>query len=100
MTTDKMSQKKAIQVFKDHFIAVLCETDMYSPMRLWCRILRRAEHQLNLLSTSRVDGTKSAFEIINKEKHDYNCNPWVPLGNAVEMHIIPSTSGLRFQIYQ
>ena len=47
--------KKAIQVFKDHFISVLCGTDITFPLRLWCQILRQAEHQLNMLRTSRVD---------------------------------------------
>ena len=41
--------EKAVQTFKDHFVAVLCGTDAKFPMQLWCRILRQAEHQLNLL---------------------------------------------------
>ena len=41
--------KKALQTFKHHFVAVLCGTDVTFPMQLWCRILRQAEHQLNML---------------------------------------------------
>ena len=37
----------AVQVFKDHFVSVLCGADTNFPMQLWCRILRQAEHQLN-----------------------------------------------------
>ena len=81
--------EKAIQVFKDHFISVLCGTDIAFPMRLWCQILRQAEHQLNMLRTSRVTPTKSAFEELNR-KHDYNSHPFCPLGCAVEMHVMPS----------
>ena len=47
--------EKAIQVFKDHFISVLCGTDVTFPMQLWCQILRQAEHQLNLC-TAQVKG--------------------------------------------
>ena len=41
--------EKVIQISKDHFVSVLCGTDTAFPVCLWCRILRQAEHQLNLL---------------------------------------------------
>ena len=75
--------EKAIQVFKDHFVTVLCGTAEKFPMGLWCRILRQAEHQLNLLRKSRVDATKSSYEVLYG-KHDYNANPYAILGSAVE----------------
>ena len=80
--------EKAIQVFKDHFVSVLCGTDVKFPMGLWCRILRQAEHQLNLLRKSRVDPSKSSFAVMNGE-HDHNANPFAPLGCKVEMHVVP-----------
>ena len=82
--------EKAIQIFKDHFVSVLCGTDIKFPMRLWCELLPQVEDQINLLRKSRVDPTKSAFEILRKEKHDFNANPFAPLGSAVEMHVMPS----------
>ena len=81
--------EKAIQVFKDHFISVLCGTDSTFPVRLWCQILRQAEHQLNILPTSRVTPSMSAFEFL-KRKHGFNSRPFCLLGCAVEMHVIPS----------
>ena len=42
-----------------------------------------------MLRTSRVDPTKSAFEVMNGQ-HDYNAHPFCPLGAAVEMHVMPS----------
>ena len=81
--------EKAVQVFKDHFVSVLCGADTKFPMQLWCRILYQAKHQLNLLRKSRVDPSKSIFEIMNG-KHDYNANPFPPIGCAVEMHVVPS----------
>ena len=35
--------EKAIQIFKDHFIAVLCGTDESFPMQLWDQVLPHAE---------------------------------------------------------
>ena len=59
--------ENALQVVKDHFVAVLCGADNKFPMRLWCRILRQAAHQLNLLRKSRVDPNKSSFEVLYGE---------------------------------
>ena len=77
------------QVFKDHFVAVLCWTAEHFPMRLWYRLLRPAEHQLNLLYKSRVVPSVSVY-IRLYGQHDYNPNPWAPLGTAVEMHVMPA----------
>ena len=79
--------EKAIQVFKDHFISVLCGTAENFPMQLWDQLLPHAELQFSLLRKSRVDSTKSAFEVLYSKKHDYNANPWAPLGCAVQVHV-------------
>ncbi len=38
---------KAIQVFKAHFISILCSADKLFPLHLWNRLLGQAEHTLN-----------------------------------------------------
>ena len=81
--------EKAIQVFKDHFISVLCGTAENFPMQLWDQLLPHAELQLSLLRKSRVDSTKSAYEVMYGKNHDYNANPWAPLGCAVQVHVMP-----------
>ena len=81
--------EKAIQIFKDHFIAVLCGTTENFPMQLWDQLLPRAEQQLSLLQKSRVDSTKSAFEVLYGKKHNCNANLWAPLGCAVQVHVMP-----------
>ena len=53
--------ENGIQVFKDHFVSVLCGTDDNFPLQLWCQILRHAEHRLNMLRKSRVTPSVSAF---------------------------------------
>ena len=47
--------EKAIQMFKDHFIAVLYGTDEMFPIRLWCALLPHAVVQLNMLRASAVN---------------------------------------------
>ena len=81
--------EKAIQVFKDHFVAVLCGTAVKFPMQLWCRILGQAEHQLNMLRKSRVNPERSSYQVLYGD-HDYNTNPFAPLGIEVELHEMPS----------
>jgi hypothetical protein len=41
--------EKAIQTFKDHFIAILWGTDKSFALALWDRLLLQAKHTLNLL---------------------------------------------------
>ncbi len=53
--------EKAIQVFKAHFISILCGTDKVFPLHLWDRLLGQAEHNLNMLQTSRMMPSVSAY---------------------------------------
>ncbi len=77
---------KAIQVFKAHFISILCGTDKSFPLHLWDRLLGQAEHTLNMLQTSRMTLSVSAYAYLWGE-HDYNANPFAPLRCKVEAHI-------------
>jgi hypothetical protein len=40
--------ERAIQTFKNHFVAILCGTDKLFPLHLWCRLLPQATATLNL----------------------------------------------------
>ena len=82
--------EKAIQTFKNHFVSVLCGTDENFPMRWWDRLLKQAEHQLNMLRPSRLVPTVSAYTYLYGT-HDYNAHPFAPLGCKVEMYEMPST---------
>jgi len=81
--------EKAIQTFKAHFIR-LCGADKDFPLHLWDRLLPQAEHTLNMLRRSKVTPTVSAFAFLWGE-HDYNANPFAPLGCKVEAHVTPGT---------
>jgi hypothetical protein len=81
--------EKAIQVFKAHFISILCSADTSFPFHLWDRLLGQAEHTLNMLWTSRMTPLVSAYAYL-WGKHDYNVNPFAPLGCKVEAHVTPN----------
>ena len=81
--------EKAIQTFKAHFISILCGTDKDFPLHLWCRLLPQAEHTLNMLRSARVAPNVSAYAYLWKQ-HDFNANPFAPLGCKVEAHIKPA----------
>ena len=82
--------KKAIQVFKAHFISILCGADKSFPLHLWNRLLGQAEHTLNMLRSFKMTPTVSAYAYL-WGKHNYNANPFAPLGCKAEAHVAPGT---------
>ncbi len=78
----------AIKVFKAHFISILCGCDKSFPLHLWDRLLPQAEHTLNMLRTSSMTPTISSYVHLWGQ-HDYNANPFAPLGCKVEAHVTP-----------
>ncbi len=81
--------KKAIQTFKDHFVVILCGTDKEFPLCLWDLLLPQAKNTLNMLRPSRITPTMSSYTYLWGQ-HDYNSNPFAPLGCKVEAHLVPS----------
>ena len=57
--------ERAIQTWKDAFIAALATTDRDFPIQLWDRMAPQVKDSLNLLRASQIDPTKSPYEIIN-----------------------------------
>ena len=80
--------EKAVQIFKDHFVAVLCGTDDAFPMQLWCQLVPHAECQLNMLRRSVQTPTISSFAHLYGQ-HNYDAHPFAILGSAVEIHVMP-----------
>ncbi len=80
--------EKAIQTFKAHFIAIICGTDKSLPLHLWCQLLPQAKNTLNMLRPSRMTPTVSAHTYLWGQ-HDYNANPYAPLGCKVESYLYP-----------
>ena len=77
--------ERAIQTFKNHFIACLCGTDKNFQLHLWCRLLPQATTTLNLLRQSRQNPKLSAHAHLNGA-FDFNRTPLAPLGTRVIIH--------------
>ncbi len=80
--------KKAIQIFKDHFVGVLSCCAPTFPMHLWCHFFLQVEWQLILLQQSRLHPNLSAYAHVYGH-HDYNKHPFVPIGMEALVHNKP-----------
>jgi hypothetical protein len=78
----------AIKVFKAHFIFILCGCDKSFPLHLWDRLLPQAKHTLNMLQPASTTPSMSAYAYLWGQ-HNYNANPFAPLGCKVEAHVTP-----------
>jgi hypothetical protein len=85
----KNRAEKAIHTFKTHFISIQCGTDKEFPLHLWCQLLPQAEDTLNMLQTARLRPTVSAYTYLWGQ-HNYNANPFAPLGCKVETNVSPT----------
>jgi hypothetical protein len=81
--------EKAVQTFKGHFISILCRTGKDFSLHLWCRLLPQAEHTLNMLQSAQVAPNISAYAYLWGQ-HNFNANPFAPLGCKVEAHVKPA----------
>ena len=81
--------KRAIQTFKNHFIAGIVLTHKDSPLHLWCCILHHAIVTLNLLSPSRINDTLSAHAQLHGQ-FDFNATLFAPSGTKVIVHQNPT----------
>ena len=84
--------ERAIQTFKDHFVAGLCSTDPNFPIALWDKLLPQAQHSLNLLRTSRINRKLSAYAQIWGQ-FDFNRTPFAPPGTRAITHDKPHLRG-------
>jgi hypothetical protein len=84
--------ERAIRMFKDHFISILCGTDNTFPLRIWDKIIPQAVLTLNLLRASRLNPKNSAYAQIHGP-FDYNKTPIAPLGYRVLVHVKPHLRG-------
>lgn len=81
--------ERAVQTFKNHFIAILAGCDHRFPKYLWCRLIFQTVRTLNMLRISRINPNLSAhdqvFGVFN-----YNRTPLAPLGTKIIIHERPN----------
>jgi len=71
--------ERAIQTFKDAFIAALAMTDRDFLLQLWDKLAPQVQDTLNLLRTSRTNPEILAYEALNGP-YDWNRYPLAPPG--------------------
>ena len=84
--------ERTIQTFKDHFVSALATTDSEFPLQLWDRLTPQVETMLNLMRRSRLDPTKSAYEVLHGP-YDWNCFPLAPPGCKAVIYESPAQRG-------
>jgi hypothetical protein len=77
--------ERAIQTFKNHFIAGLCSVDPNFPLRLWDRLLPQATITLNLMRQSILNRKVSAYAQLYGHYY-FNQAPMAPPGTHVIAH--------------
>ena len=77
--------ERAIQTFKNHFIAMLSGTDLDFPGNCWDLLIPQANITLNLLRSARVQPQLSAYAMIHGN-FDYNTTPLSPPGCKIAIH--------------
>jgi hypothetical protein len=84
--------EKAIQKFKNHFVAMLCSTDTQFPIHLWDRLIPQAVTNLNLLRQSQINPKLLAHVQLNGLFY-YNKTPLTPPETKVIIHENPDHRG-------
>jgi hypothetical protein len=77
--------ERAIQTFKNHFIAVLYGCDSTFPAKQWDRIIKQAVMTLNMCRPSRINPKLSAYQQV-WGNFDFNKTPLAPPGCKVVVH--------------
>jgi hypothetical protein len=84
--------ERAIQTFKDAFIAVLATTNSDFPLQLWDKIIPQVQDTPNLMQASRTNPAISAYKALNR-LYDWNQYPLAPLGCKAVVYKDGNTRG-------
>ena len=84
--------KRAIQTFKDVFIAALVTIDSDFSLQLWDKITPQVQNTLNMMRASRINQTISAYKQLNGP-YDWNRYPLAPLGCKAVIYKDDNTRG-------
>jgi hypothetical protein len=84
--------ERAIQTFKDAFIAALATTDREFPLQLWDRLAPQVQDTLNLLRASRINPNISAYEALNGP-YNWDRYPLAPPGCKAIIYEAPAVRG-------
>ena len=81
--------ERAIQTFKNHFLAGLASTHPKFPVHEWDRLVNQAEMTLNLLRNCRINPKLSAYEYLHGN-YNFTSTPMLPPGTKILIHEKPT----------
>jgi hypothetical protein len=82
--------ERAIQTFKNHFIAGLATVDKNFPLQLWDELIPQCQDTLNMLRTSRVNKHLSAYSVL-EGPFNFDKTPLAPPGTKAIIYNNPIT---------
>jgi hypothetical protein len=85
--------ERAIQTFKDAFIAALATTDRDFPLQLWDKLAPQVQDTLNLLRASRINPNILAYEALNG-RYNWDRYPLAPPSCKAVIYEAPAVRGL------
>jgi hypothetical protein len=84
--------ERAIQTFKNAFIAALATMDRNFPLQLWDCLAPQVQDTLNLLQASRINPNISAYEALNRP-YNWDSYPLAPPGCKAVIYEAPAVRG-------
>ena len=81
--------ERAIQTWKNHWLAGKGTLDPNCPMQLWCQFIEQGQHTSNLLRTSRINPKLSAYTVLEGQ-FNFNKSPLAPVGTKSLVFLTPT----------
>ena len=81
--------ERAIQAWKNHWIAGMGTIDPNFPMQLWCQFLEQGKDTLNLLRASRINPKSLAYAILDGQ-FNFNKTPLASVGTKALVFLAPN----------
>ena len=81
--------ERAVQTFKNHFVAGLCSVNKNFPLQLWDELLKPAQATLNALRTARTNLGLFAYSILEGE-FNFDKTPLAPPGTRALVYFDPT----------
>ena len=86
------AEERAIQTFKDAYIAALATNNVNFPLHLWDKLTPQVQTCLNLMQHSPIDPSKLAYETLCGP-YNWNRHPLAPLGCKAVLYEDGNTRG-------
>ena len=81
--------ERAIQTWKNHWIAGMGTLDPNCPIQLWCQFIEQGQDTLNMLRVSRINSKLSSYAALEGQ-FNFNKTPLAPVGTKALVFLDPN----------